>query len=54
MIDAIKHPVPGFETVIRRHFYLQREQILEEVRKWQKWAETREASYTALVNDHNS
>lgn len=34
MIDAIKNPLPGFETVIRRHFYVKKDEILEECREW--------------------
>ena len=54
MIDAIKNPTPGFETIIRRHFFLKKDEILEEMRKWLKFALVREASYTGLINDHNS
>ena len=54
MIDQIKNPPKGFETVIRRHFYLKKNEILEEVRKWVKFAEHRNGSYNGLVNDHNS
>mgnify|MGYP000926696280 CR=1 FL=1 len=53
MIDQIRNPPKGFETVIRRHFYLKKDEILEETRKWLKYAEVREASYVGLVNDHN-
>ena len=53
MIDQIKNPPKGFETVVRRHFYLKKDEILEETRKWLKYAEVREANYTGLVNDHN-
>ena len=42
MTDAIKHPPKGFETVIRRHFYLQRTYIERQCDQWlaeaQKWA----------------
>ena len=31
MIDMIKNPPKGFETVIARHFYLKKDKILEEV-----------------------
>ena len=54
MIDQIRSPPKGFETVIRRHFYLKAEEILEECRLWIKFAEKHDASYTGLVNDHNS
>ena len=54
MIDAIKNPTKGFETIIRRHFYLKKDEILEECNKWLKYASVREASYTGLINDHNN
>ena len=53
MIENLKNPPKGFETVIKRHFYLKKDEILDEVRKWVKYAEAREASYNGLVNDHN-
>lgn len=53
MIDNLKNPPKGFESVIRRHFYLKKAEILDEVKKWVKFAEAREASYSGLVNDHN-
>jgi len=54
MIDAIKNPPKGFETVIRRHFYIKKEEIMEEVNKWVKYAKVRDTSYNGLVADHNS
>lgn len=54
MIEAIKNPTKGFETIIRRHFYLKKDEILEECNKWLKYASVREASYTGLINDHNN
>jgi ubiquitin-protein ligase len=54
MIDNIRNPPKGFETVIRRHFYLKKDEILEECRKWVKYATKREASYNGLINDHNN
>ena len=53
MIGQIKNPSKGFESVIQRHFYLKKEEIMEEVKEWIKLAENNEASYTAIVNDHN-
>lgn len=53
MIGQIKNPPPGFETVIRRHFYIKKQEIMEEVRKWQEIARKQPAVYTGLVNDHN-
>lgn len=52
MIDNIKNPPEGFESVIKRHFYLKKAEILEEVNKW--LAEAKNASYVGLVSDHNS
>ena len=54
MIENIRNPPRGFETVIRRHFYLKKDEILEECNKWIEFAKNREASYTGLINDHNS
>ena len=39
--------------MIRRHFYLKKEEIMLECKKWQKLADKREASYTGLISDHN-
>jgi hypothetical protein len=41
MIDNIKNPPKGFETIIKRHFYLKKEEILEECKKWIKYASKR-------------
>lgn len=38
---------------MRRHFYLKRFEIMEEVSKWVEYANTRSASYVGLVSDHN-
>ncbi len=38
MIDNIRSPPKGFETIVRRHFYLKKDEIMEECRKWQKYA----------------
>lgn len=54
MIDTIRDPPKGFETIVRRHFYLKKEEIMEECRKWVEYSETKEALYTGLINDHNS
>jgi len=39
--------------VIKRHFYIKKEEILKEVKHWLDLAEKNEAAYTGLVNDHN-
>lgn len=54
MLGQIKKPSKGFETVIRRHFYLKREEIMEEVKDWIELSEKKEASYTGLVQMHNA
>ena len=53
MIDHIKNPPKGFETVVKRHFYIKRKEIMEEVNHWIKLADENAASYAGLVNDHN-
>lgn len=53
MIEQLKRPSKGFETVIKRHFYLKKEEILKEVNHWIDLAEKNEATYAGLVNDHN-
>jgi hypothetical protein len=55
MIDQIKNPPKGFETIIKRHFYLKKDEILEECEKWLKYAKNREADYkSGLISSHNS
>eukprot|EP01022_Parablepharisma_sp_SALTPOND_P020985 TRINITY_DN395_c0_g1_i1.p1 TRINITY_DN395_c0_g1~~TRINITY_DN395_c0_g1_i1.p1 ORF type:complete len:5656 (-),score=802.26 TRINITY_DN395_c0_g1_i1:1614-18581(-) len=54
MIGQIKNPPKGFESVIKRHFYVKRPEILKEVHKWIEYADAHEASYDGLVYDHNS
>ena len=53
MVEAIRKPPRGFESVVRRHFYLKKEQILKEVKSWLPIAEKNEANYTGLVSSHN-
>lgn len=53
MIDAIKNPPAGFEKVIRRNFYLKKNEILREVKEWVDKSKVVEASYVGLVSDHN-
>lgn len=53
MIGQIKQPSEGFEEVVRRHFYLKRDVIMKEVKKWIKYAEVRPVNYGGLVSDHN-
>jgi len=53
MLSQIKNPSKGFETAIKRHFYVKKAEILTEVNEWLRLAEVNEASYNGLVNDHN-
>jgi hypothetical protein len=34
MLEQIKNPSKGFETPIRRHFFLKKEEILTEIHYW--------------------
>lgn len=34
MVGQLRNPSKGFETVIKRHFYIKREEILKEVHGW--------------------
>ena len=52
MIEQIREPSPGFENVIRAHFVMKKEIILETVESWMKSAGT-EANYGGLVSGHN-
>eukprot|EP00347_Sterkiella_histriomuscorum_P007708 403347869 len=53
MIDAIKNPPAGFEKVIKRSFYLKKNEILREVKEWVDRAKVTDATYQGLVYDHN-
>jgi len=54
MIEAIKNPIPGFESVINKSFYLKKDIILEEVGQWCEEAKDDTAArYHDLVMDHN-
>lgn len=53
MLGQLKNPSKGFESVIKRHFYVKRFEILKEMHHWIELANKNEAAYTGLVNDHN-
>lgn len=54
MIEVIKNPISGFESVINKSFYLKKEMILEEVKQWCEEAkDDATARYYDLVTDHN-
>lgn len=53
MIDQMLSPSKGFEDAVRTHFFLKRDEILEEVREWLVYAEENKAAYSSLVECHN-
>ena len=53
MLGQIKNPSKGFETVIKRHFYIKRAEILTDIKQWVTRADKVEANFTGLVSDHN-
>ncbi len=53
MLEQIKKPSKGFESVIKRHFFIKKPEILKEVHHWLELADKNEATYGGLVNDHN-
>jgi len=54
MTNQILKPSKGFETVIRRHFFLKKQEIMEDVKEWLVQAEKKNATYGGLISDHNS
>ena len=53
MIDQMLNPSKEFEDAIRKHFFLKRDKILEEVKEWLVYADKNKASYSSLVECHN-
>jgi hypothetical protein len=53
MLGQLKNPPKGFETVIKRHFYIKKADVMKTCRGWVERAGKIDALYTALVNDHN-
>lgn len=49
MIGMIDNPPPGFEKVIRANFYLKKNVILREVKKWVDDAPNVVATYNGFV-----
>ena len=49
----IDNPPPGFEKVILSNFYLKKNVILRDVKKWVDEASKINASYNGLVAIHN-
>lgn len=53
MIDQMTNPSKGFEEAIRKHFFLKRDEVMEEVKEWLQFAEENKANYASLVECHN-
>ena len=49
MLGQLKNPSKGFETVIKRHFYVKKAEILSDVHYWIERAGKVEATYNSLV-----
>lgn len=49
MLGQLKNPPRGFESVIKRHFYVKKFEIMKEVNHWVELASRHEAAYTGLV-----
>ena len=56
MLGQLQDPPLGFETVIRRHFFLKRESIILTTERWMFESNKTDgikADYSGLVMDHN-
>ncbi|KAL4488907.1 hypothetical protein ABPG72_005694 [Tetrahymena utriculariae] len=53
MIEQINNPLPEFKEVIMMSFFLKKDMILKECKKWLDQAD-QPAEYTGLVSSHNS
>lgn len=53
MLGQLKNPPRGFESVVKRHFYVKRFEIMKEINHWVDLASKHEAAYTGLIHDHN-
>ena len=55
MLGQLKNPPKGFESAIKRHFYIKKEAVMNQCNKWIERAnKIQDALYDGLVNDHNS
>lgn len=34
ILEQLRHPPKAFESVVKKHFYLKRDEILSQVKKW--------------------
>jgi len=53
LLGQLKNPPHGFKSVMQRHFYVKKYEVINEVEHWLELASKNEAGYTGLVNDHN-
>ncbi len=53
IIEQIKKPSKGFEEVIQRHFYLKKNQILEDAKLWIEKSKNTIAKFISFSYDHN-
>ena len=54
MLGHLKSPPKGFETAVKRHFYIKKTEILETVNGWVELSKKNEAAYGGLVSQHNN
>ena len=53
IIEQILNPSKGFEDVIKRHFYLKKKDILDQIEEWIERSTKTEAKYLSFSYDHN-
>lgn len=54
MLGMLKNPPKGFESVVKRHFYIKKDEILKTIKYWVEMAGKEEAMYKDLVESHNA
>jgi len=54
MLGMLKNPPKGFESVVKRHFYIKKQDVIKTCRYWVQQAGEEEAMYRDLVESHNS
>ena len=53
MLGQLKEPTPGFEDVIRNHFFMQRNYVAKMLDKWMEEAATLEVSWSGSQDNRN-
>jgi len=53
ILENLKHPPKGFESVIRRSYYIKKKEICAEIEEWISKAQTEQAIYQELTMTHN-